>query len=99
MELSAIARRGIRRDFWDLHAIVHSGALTLEQSLDAYVRRYGVRQSDLYHVLRALTYFDDAEADPLLPDGLSEAQWAEIKSWFTAQAPNALRTFIERGQP
>lgn len=94
MKLSAIARRGIRRDFWDLHAIVASGALDLGTALERYVRRYGVTQSDLYHVLRALTYFDDAEADPLLPDGLSEAHWDEIKAWFTVQAPIVLRTYL-----
>lgn len=45
MKLSAIARRGIRRDFWDLHAIVASGALSLESALQGFVRRYGVAHS------------------------------------------------------
>jgi hypothetical protein len=91
MKLSAIARRGIRRDFWDLHAIVTSGALSLEQALQSYVQRYGVTQSDLYHVLRALAYVDDAEADPLMPEGLTSAHWEEIRAWFTMQVPIALR--------
>jgi hypothetical protein len=95
MKLSAIARRGIRRDFWDLYAIVASRALSLEQALRSYVRRYGVRQSDLYHVLRALTYFDDAEADALLPEGLSTEAWTEITAWFTSEVPTVLRQFIQ----
>lgn len=91
MKLSAIARRGIRRDFWDLHTIVTRGTLSLDQALQSYVRRYGASQSDLYHVLRALTYFDDAEADPLRPEGLTAAHWEDIRAWFTVHVPATLR--------
>lgn len=90
MKLSAVARRGIRRDFWDLFEILRRDFFTLTQALEAYRIRYGVKQSDVYHVLRALNYFDDAEADPLLPDGMTVAKWAEIKAWFTAEVPRAL---------
>ncbi len=95
MKLSAVARRGIRRDFWDLHAICQNGRVSLELALDSYVRRYGVRESNLYHVLRALTYFVDAEADPLLPDGLTLEHWAVMKSWFLDRAHQLLRSGIE----
>lgn len=88
MKLAAIARRGIRRDFWDLFEIVRHGGETLEQLGQAYVLRFGVRETDLYHVLKALTYFDDAERDPALPLGLTIAKWEEIKVFFRAEAPN-----------
>jgi hypothetical protein len=94
MKLSAVARRGIRRDFWDLYAIFHGASLTLERALADYTRRYGVKESDLYHVLRALTYFDDADADPLLPDGMTPAQWTEIKAWFTEHVPIVMRAVL-----
>jgi hypothetical protein len=58
MKLAAIARRGIRRDFWDLFAIVQSG-LSLRECARGYVEKYGVGEADLYHVLRSLTYFED----------------------------------------
>ena len=45
-------------------------------------------------MLRAMTFFDDAEADPLLPEGLSPAEWTEIKGWYTTQVPVVLRRFI-----
>jgi len=41
-----------------------------------------------------MTFFDDAEADPLLPEGLSPAEWTEIKGWYTTQVPVVLRRFI-----
>jgi hypothetical protein len=86
MKLAAIARRGLRRDFWDLFAILCAGT-TLEESAGAYIRRYGVAESDLYHVLRALTYFADAEKDPVLPRGMTRERWEEIKRFLRTEAP------------
>lgn len=90
LKLAAVARRGIRRDFWDLHAIVGSG-MSLQTAFDAYVRRFGAAGADPYHVLRALTYFEDADRDPLLPGGLSESRWQAIKDWFQTEVPRLLR--------
>jgi hypothetical protein len=86
MKIAAVARRGIRRDFWDLHEIV-TRTMRLEEALDAYHARYGVEASDLYHVLRSLTYFDDAEQEDAWPQGLSADHWAEIKRYFEKAAP------------
>ena len=89
MKLAAIARRGIRRDFWDLYAIAGAG-LSLRDAADAYVAKFKVAEPDLYHVLRALTYFDDAEKDPVLPPGLSLRRWKQVKEFFEAEAPKLL---------
>lgn len=48
---------------------------------------FGVRENDLYHVLKALTYFDDAERDPALPQGMTPALWQNIKTFFRSHAP------------
>jgi hypothetical protein len=85
MKLSAIARRGLRRDFWDLAEILDSG-LTLRDCADAYLAKFGRSQSDLYAVLRALTWFDDAEAQALWPAGLTEKHWRDIKRRVTEAA-------------
>src|SRR5262249_45271504 len=89
MKLAAIARRGIRRDFWDLYAIAEAG-LSLRDAAAAYVRKFQVAESDLYYVIRALTYFADAEKDPVVPPGLSRRRWEQIKRFFEAQAPDLL---------
>ncbi len=86
MKLSAISRRGLRRDFWDLFEVLRT-RLTLRECGEAYVQRFGVREADLYHVLRALTYFEDAEKDPVFPPGLDERTWSDIKSFFCSEAP------------
>lgn len=86
MKLAAIARRGIRRDFWDLYAIIRSGAMTLESVIDDYRKKFGRAGSDVYHVLRALSWFEDAEQDKLMPRGMTPALWHEVRSWFEAAA-------------
>jgi hypothetical protein len=92
MKLAAIATRGIRRDYWDLHAILTSGRSTLRAVFDDYTQKYGVAESDLYHVLRALSWFEDAERDELLPRGLTKQHWRTIRAYFEGAA----RKEIER---
>lgn len=89
MKLAAVARRGIRRDFWDLRAIVETG-LSLNDIARAYTERFGASEADLYHVARALTYFDDAEKDPAYPAGLDDRAWTEIKRFFVRVSPTML---------
>jgi hypothetical protein len=90
MKLSALSRRGLRRDFWDLAEIVRRGGIPLLQACQAYRQRYGVAEADLYHVLRSLTWFDDAERDPAFPAGLTEPAWREIKAFFFREVPPLL---------
>jgi hypothetical protein len=89
MKLSAIARRGIKRDFWDLYEIARAG-ISLREAAAAYRQRFGRSDADLYHVQRALTWFEDAEKDPRVPVGLTPAKWKRIKAFFVEQAPQLL---------
>jgi hypothetical protein len=89
MELAAIARRGIRRDFWDLYEILRAG-LDLRSLGRDYVTRFGVAASDLYHVGRALTYFVDAEKDPAFPAGMTADTSLAVKDYFEEHGPDLL---------
>lgn len=77
MKLSAIAGRGARRDFWDLHALLTSRGRSLVPALEAYARKYAAE--DLGHVVRSLAYFADAEAEPM-PGGMTDERWAQIRA-------------------
>ena len=90
MKLGALSRRGLRRDFWDLAEIVRRGGVSLEEACRAYRERYGVAEADLYHVLRSLAWFEDAERDPMYPAGLTEAGWRDIQAFFLREAPKLL---------
>lgn len=90
MKLAAIARRGLRRDFWDLHEIARR-AVPLEDIARLYRAKFGSSENDLYQAARALTYFADADAEPLLPAGLTAERWAEIKRFFFEHAGRLVR--------
>lgn len=83
MKLSAIAQRGSRRDFVDLFAIC-SGHIGLRDAVAHYKQKYSA--SDVAHVLYGLTYFDDAEKEPM-PQMLSSIEWPAmrqaIQGWVT----------------
>jgi hypothetical protein len=93
MKLAAVARRGIRRDFWDLKVLIESG-ISIEEIAKAYVRRYQVSEGDLYPVMRALTYFDDAEKDPVYPAGMTARSWAAIKRFFVKRVGAAIHGLL-----
>jgi nucleotidyltransferase AbiEii toxin of type IV toxin-antitoxin system len=75
MKLSAIAQRGSRKDFVDLYALGRSG-FALPDMLGWYRQKFGVQ--DIGHLLYALLYFDDADAERM-PQMLWKVDWKEIK--------------------
>ena len=76
MKLSAIAQRGSRKDFVDLWALGSRHA-RLPEMLELYRRKYEVR--DMAHLLYSLSYFDDADEEPM-PRMLNGADWQSIKT-------------------
>jgi hypothetical protein len=84
MKLMAIADRGSRRDFVDLWCILQEGH-TLRQCLELLPKKYGEGRVNLYHVLKSLTYFEDAESEPL-PRMLRKFDWEACKSFFVEKA-------------
>lgn len=91
MKLAAIAKRGIKRDFWDLYEIVTRSRTTIRNALDAYLKRFAKHESDLYYVIRSLTYFEDAEKERTSPRGMDLELWKTIKDFFSKNAPTILK--------
>lgn len=79
MKLSAIANRGAARDFWDLHTMLLARDVLLDDALRLFEKKFA--SHDIGHVVRALCYFDDANAAPL-PRGLQPERWESICSDF-----------------
>ena len=76
MKLSAISQRGSRKDFVDLFALGRHG-FSLQQMLDWYREKFEVE--DVAHLLYALVYFDDADAEPS-PSMIWKVSWREVKA-------------------
>lgn len=83
MKLLAVTNRGSRRDFVDLFTILQSG-LSLQDYLNLLPQKYGPGRLNPYQVVTALTYFDDAEAEPM-PHMLVPLDWAECKEFFSRE--------------
>lgn len=88
MKIEAITGRGSRKDFVDLWLLCRAG-LTLDAVFELFEQKFGTRRSDRYHRLRALTYFDDAEREPM-PEMLVPFDWDEAKRFFTSEAARLL---------
>lgn len=74
MKLLAVARRGVKKDFIDLFFILEQ--YSLGNILKIFEER--LPHVDLFHILKSLTYFDDAEADGD-PKMLQKVSWAAVK--------------------
>lgn len=98
-KLHAILDRGTRRDFFDLYVTLHRHALGIAECLASIRRVYRQEVSDTL-LLRALTFFDDAEREaPLVGEGPDD--WATVKDFFWTRVgqlliPPARELKIER---
>ncbi len=84
MKLAAISGRGSRKDFVDLYTILR-GNLSLEECFIRLPDKYGQGRFNTYHILKSLTYFDDAEREPK-PEMLEPFDWDECKAYFVREA-------------
>ena len=89
MKLAALAGRGSRKDFVDLYFYARQVA-PFEQVFERFREKYRGVSTDPYHLLRSLTFFDDADAEAM-PDLLAEATWEGIKAFFRAEAARLFR--------
>jgi hypothetical protein len=85
MKLSAISSRGAKKDFIDLYFLLQE--FSLAEMLDFYTRKFGIHEH--FHVLRSLTYFEDAE-DEKEPVILKPVSWATVKS----KVEGAVRKYV-----
>ncbi len=87
MKLDAIAKRGSKKDFYDLYYLIQYWPLP--QLLDWYDQKF--HHSTLFHIIKSLTYFDDAEdqADPVVFD--HELDWEQVKSTLNAEVRKLYR--------
>ena len=83
MKISAIASRGTKRDFIDLYFLAQTHGL--DQLLGWFAKKYAKTNYSTIHVLKSLTYFEEAERDPM-PDMLAPLSWDAVKQFFTREA-------------
>jgi Nucleotidyl transferase AbiEii toxin, Type IV TA system len=87
-KLHAILDRGLRRDFFDLYVLLEQERLGIAALLAA-IRRVYPGEIDDGLLLRALTYFDDADREAALP-GEGSQDWSSIKEYFLVRVGSLL---------
>lgn len=97
MKIVAISQRGRKRDFVDLYWYLNfyepareRGMHPLQDTLDRVLEQYPSQKDNLPHFLKSLTYFDDAENDPM-PTCHFPITWPKIKTYFRHEAEKACR--------
>jgi hypothetical protein len=95
-KLHAILDRGLRRDFFDLYVMLQEHRLGIASLLSAVRTVYGTEIDDGL-MLRALTYFDDAEREAELP-GEGRADWRTVRDYFLVQVGSVLTPPVRRLQ-
>lgn len=81
MKIEAISSRGKKRDFIDLFSMMKHKNLSIIDAMFLYKEKYNKFNPSIIHALKSLTYFNDAENDPL-PEMKTPIQWQEVKSFF-----------------
>lgn len=84
MKIDALAGRGAKRDFVDLYFIGQQ--YSLDQCLDFYLKKYPQLSENLFHVIRSLTYFAEAESPGQELTMLKPVAWEKVKKFFESEA-------------
>src|ERR1700722_1041919 len=87
MKISAIASRGTKRDFIDLYFLAQE--YSLRQLLEWFTRKFSQTNYSVPHILKSLSYFEEAEQDPM-PHMLMSVSWEEVKQFFAREAPHLI---------
>ncbi|MBL7817090.1 MAG: nucleotidyl transferase AbiEii/AbiGii toxin family protein [Saprospiraceae bacterium] len=74
MKLTAIARRGAKKDFFDIYFLLER--FTLAQLIEHFEQT--LPHVDPFHIIKSLTYFDDADKE-LNPEMLIKVSWQTVK--------------------
>jgi Nucleotidyl transferase AbiEii toxin, Type IV TA system len=89
MKLLAIARRGVKKDFIDLYFLLE------KYELSDLLRLFEIHfpNTDTFHIIKSLTYFDDADADGN-PKMLKKVSWQTMKKSITEKVAQYLKNRV-----
>lgn len=81
MKIDAIGGRGTKRDFTDLYFLVKKLG-DIQALLKFYDEKYQKFEANKFHILKSLTYFENAdnEEDPKML--VSDYSWEEVKKYL-----------------
>lgn len=91
MKLSAISGRATKRDYIDLYFITQK--FTVETMIDLYVKKFGDTGNNLYVIIKALGFFEDAKEDNM-PAMIKPVKWAEVQDFFAKESLRLAKKYL-----
>ena len=93
MKIIAISQRGKKRDFYDLYRYVENKEplLNILKRVDS---QFPNLAHSYHHILKSLTYFEEAEEDPE-PQIFFETNWEDIKQYFLKIVPEITNKLLQ----
>lgn len=92
MKLAAILLGGTRKDYIDLFFILKK--MPLEKIFEISAHKYPHHKAFPSIAIRAISYFDDAEQEPM-PKMILSTKWIEVKKYLERLALNAGRKKLD----
>ncbi|HAK94370.1 MAG TPA: hypothetical protein DCM87_05055 [Planctomycetes bacterium] len=93
MKIVAVSQRGRKRDFVDLFWFCNNRE-PLDTLIPRVLAQYPARRHNLPHFLKSLTYFADAEGEPM-PRLFFKTSWKAIRGFFEREVPRIARTILQ----
>jgi Nucleotidyl transferase AbiEii toxin, Type IV TA system len=93
MKVITISQRGRKRDFIDLYWCMRN-IEPLENIIIRLKTQYPSVAHDFHHILKSMTYFVDAEREPL-PKLYFKASWPQVKKMFINEVPDVTRKLMK----
>lgn len=93
MKIAAISERGTKRDFVDTYFISEGGGVSLRDAVLLFQKKYHTASDTIPHILKSLTYFEDAEKDNM-PVMIEKISWEDIRKFFLRESPKAFNFFL-----
>lgn len=93
MKIIAISQRGKKRDFIDLYWYCKN-VQPLKNFFGNLSEQYPTVSHNYHHILKSLTYFDDADNEPM-PKLFFKASWKQIKQFFQNEVKITARRLLK----
>lgn len=93
MKLIAISQRGTKKDFIDMYFLLKNN-FSLSNAVNVLNEKYDKIKFNKLHILKSLTYFDDANMDAN-PKMLKDVSWKEVKESIEKDVNNYLKNLVE----
>lgn len=88
MKLDAVSSRGSKKDFIDIYFLLEK--YSLSELLMIFEKKYAGIKFNKLHILKSLSYFDNAENEPM-PIMLKSVSWEEVKKKVIAESNRILK--------